>query len=386
MDYAKYIKYKNKYLNLKNQKGGSDFYLPCDITHYTSNIYYSYNNKFVSKYINNSIDIIRDRKYIQDIYTQLYNGVSYKTIVTDDMYIYIYSLIYTTKTICNNDICECKCKNIMHCFNKNDEIRGCFCNKEQQKNIKSIETRINNTFSNDECIKIEKTEELNFPNITIEQSKGGNYISAPNNTIFYVDGTCIIINEILKINNKLNCVELKCSFKSLENTFRHIDELMCFMPYGKNTYKIWFYDIFTNIHFNNKYSKEKIDELNIERLQNLNKISQALFEESFENSCDNFVFFDYYIWTQSIFNRTWYEDCDKCICLFPKLTSNTTSVENTILLDNINKKINIEMLKVCSYINNQSPKVHFVDVNDAKDDAPEGTLHCMIKQRFIKVK
>lgn len=390
MEYAKYIKYKNKYLNLLNQKAGSDFYLPCEITHYTSTAYYSKNNIEIPKHITNSIDTI-SYDYIQDNYIQLYNGLSYKTIVTSEMERFMKPLFFNPKNICNAESCTCSYYNLdlekqfTNTFCKDEEIPNIYKKCTPRKSTNIIYTRIgNNTFSNDEYIGVEY--KINDKNIIIrEQSKGGNYVSAPNNTIFYIDGTHIIIDEILKINKKLNCVELKCNFKSVNNTFRHIDEIMCFMPYGKDKYKIWFYNEFTSNHFNLMYSNEKICELNIERLENLNKISQALFGQSFENSQDNFVFFDFYIWAQSIFNRTWYEQIDKCICLFPNLVPNIKSLNNQQLIDNLITNVKNEMKKVKSYIDDKIPTYIFIGVKEANSEKPEGTLHCMIKQRFVKV-
>lgn len=390
MEYAKYIKYKNKYLNLLNQKAGSDFYLPCEITHYTSTAYYSKYNREIPEHIINSIDNI-DYGYIQDIYIQLYNSESYKTIVTSEMDSLVKPLFFIDKIICNEECCTCSytfnfSERITKTFTRDEDIPNIYKKCEPRNCTNKINTRIGyNSFTNDEYIGVEY--KINDKDILIrEQSKGGNYISAPNNTIFYIDGTNIIIDEILKINKKLNCVELKCNFKSVNNTFRHIDEIMCFMPYGKNKYKIWFYNEFTRKHFNlSSYSNEKICELNIERLENLNKISQALFGQSFENSHENFVFFDFYIWTQSIFNRTWYEQSDKCICLFPNLVSNPELIYNKLLIDNLITNVKNEMKKVKSYIDDKIPTFIFIDVKEANSEKPEGTLHCMIKQRFIKV-
>ena len=165
------------------------------------------------------------------------------------------------------------------------------------------------------------------------------------------------------------------------------------MPYGRDKYKVWFYDIFDRSCFrklfNENYFDEdpfvedsfdgdsfhgnsidkKIQELNEERLVNLNTISHALFGKFYNQSTDNFVFFKFYSFRPSIFNRTWYETQNRCVCLFPE----------RIIEPNKSKLIE-EMTNVSSLIN---PKIYvnyyFFDVNNSKEKNPAGTLHCLIK-------
>lgn len=173
-----------------------------------------------------------------------------------------------------------------------------------------------------------------------EQNKGGNFISSPNGTIFYIEGVSQDFLDILYQKTSSLLVEIKCGFKA-KNMFRHIDEIMCFMPYGHNKYKVWFYDIFDRSCFRKLFNEDyfdgdsfiedsfdgdsfhgnsidkKIQELNEEKLVNLNKISLALFRKSYDQSTDNFVFFKFYSFRPSIFNRTWYETRNtKQMCLF----------------------------------------------------------------------
>ena len=76
----------------------------------------------------------------------------------------------------------------------------------------------------------------------------------------------------------------------------------------------------------------------------------------------------------SIFNRTWYETPDKCICLF------ASGIEANLLI-----KLRHEMSMVRSIINPQIEiEYDFIDVRSPNELNPEGTLHCLIKQRFIK--
>jgi hypothetical protein len=382
------MKYKVNY-NYNKQKGGSYYYLPCEITHYTSHVYYS-NTNISSDKISKKIGMSSGNiswNYYQDVYVQLYDGENYKNIITNDMFNNISNK--KSISICNHDECICRNKKIKEpkIYYKNDEILVKFpwlCEPLPTSIITNI---INPEFTNDIFIKINPTDTRNS---TIEQLKGGNYISAPDNIIFYINGTNIIIEEINKINNNLNCIELNCSFKA--NDFRHLDELMCFMPYGKNKYKVWFYDEFNETHFDNIhniYSKRYVDIINKERLENLNKISNALFCLPYNKCVDNFVFFNFYLWTQSILNRTWYETPEKCICLFPILSISLDlklDLSLTLcLLRDLNQKVHNEMEKVYSCIDNKKPTYDFIKVSDVDLEKPNGTLHCLIKQRFEKV-
>jgi hypothetical protein len=84
------------------------------------------------------------------------------------------------------------------------------------------------------------------------------------------------------------------------------------MPYGKNKYKIWFYDKYNEDDFG---TKALLKSFNNERIQNLNKICNALYNRDYNKERDknNFFFLRYSADRPSIFNRTWYETKDKCI-------------------------------------------------------------------------
>ena len=388
------------------QTGGSDYYLPCDITHYTKNVYYSvkYEEK-LKKYIGKNIDRM-DSGYCQDDYVQLYNGEKYNNIITNKNFKCLKSLLFKLETICKGEYCTCTHKRFDDlCFQNNQQISNIdFPNKSINgwdcKPSLNVYNRINNTFVNDDFIEIDvQSESPNHKDILIwEQSKGGNYISAPDNTIFYIDGTDIIIDEIKKINPNLKCEKLICSFKGANNTFRHIDELMCFMPYGIGKYKIWFYDEFTKNSFMIKYTDEQIDLFNRERLENLDLISMALFQSPFSECNDEFVFFNFCDWQVSILNRTWFETSRECICLFPQLCDDLpqgfNSTIHNIIDDKMRSEINlktmeklgIELQYIKSYINDMKPTFVNIIVKTPSLINPEGTVHCLIKQRFEKLK
>jgi hypothetical protein len=378
--------YNNKiYYKIMDQISDKFFYLPCEITHYTFRKYFSIvRDRFPG--VKQVIDLIGPPDesklggigYYQDAYVQLFNGTEYKNLinlcVVDSAH--VKKVIYT----CIADRCDViftKFDRLWHSYSRGETFTI-----EPGKSIVPEGSYTQHTiieiipdFENDNFIEISIPKVKSY-NIECEQSKGGNFIASPNGTIFYVEGAHpIIINELLK---SMCClVEIKCGFKAVNNTFRHIDELMCFMPYG-DRYKVWFYDELDRNCFRNLLDKETIDEkirqLNIERILNLNIISNALFKKDYDECIDNFVFFKFYSFLPSIFNRTWYETPDKCICLF------ASGIEANLLI-----KLRHEMSMVRSIINPQIEiEYDFIDVRSPNELNPEGTLHCLIKQRFIK--
>jgi hypothetical protein len=204
-----------------------------------------------------------------------------------------------------------------------------------------------------------------------DASTGGNFISAPNtknnpNTIFYIEGISSYIKDKLLELNNTKLIEIKCSFKtkiSEKQSFRHIDEIMCFMPYGKGKYKIWFYDEFKD--------RENAEELNKERLSNLENISLALFDSSFSDNKDNFVFFNFNEKYVPIFNRVWIENKnEECFCLFNQLNKDDKNIYD--------KEIN----NISSFITGKKPKIIFVNTPAPNPNRPNGGVHCLLKQQF----
>jgi hypothetical protein len=494
------------------QNGTKNFYMPCDITHYTAKKYFKQNfvSENITKLINQSdilIDLIDLEHYYQDLFIQLYNGRCY-----------------------------------INLYNETKAIEIFFQNAEF---LKDLNVKLS-TYSNP------------------SQSKGGNLIGAPDGSFIFVDGLDQNIINFIQTNSTKKMIKINCSFKAggptdscnditkiIKNNFRHIDELLCFMPYGKNQFKIWFYDKFTlttmnennfkylynifritndlKIHdkcmlyensivnitnkmnertrilksdydyisqkqhylqllneltdkkysiedslkildnkidinkhedfngidnikeiqevkdcLNKKYdliknkSKLEIEQINLkikeitheqdrlkseilsknnfidnikqletkrlelvkeinveltrnisfnelneyinflncEREKNLEILSTNIFGGPYKDHTDKFVFFNYDPAARSLFNRLWYETPEKTICLFPKILNIDTE-----------QKIIAEMENVKSYISDNIPVCHFIldsDIPKASLQIPEGTLHCMIKQRFVK--
>jgi len=381
---------RNKIAN--DQIGGNFFYLPCDITHYTIKKYFIL-KKDTFPGVSDVIFLIGNpdesklggRGYYQDGYVQLFNGKDYINITNLEIVdsVNVNKMNYTC--IANN------CYIWSNFFNEIRRTinRGVTFNIGRTESIipagsytQSLITKdVSPDFINDNFIEIDIPKTNPSYLSEREGNKGGNFISSPNGKIFYIEGASQKFLNNLSQKTSSEIVKIKCGFKAA-NTFRHIDEIMCFMPYGPGKYKVWFYDKFDINCFDqllgddSNYIDQKIQELNKERLQNLDIISQKLFRKPFNDCVDNFVFFKFYSFLPSIFNRTWYETQNSCVCLFPE----------RIIEPNLSK-LKKEMTNVRSMINAESDVIYnFIKVKSSNELKPEGTLHCLIKQRFVKPK
>lgn len=209
-----------------------------------------------------------------------------------------------------------------------------------------------------------------------EFEKGGNFISSPPTpnsiygAIFCLSPIHELTIDFIDKHVKQKLIQLKCSFiqKKQGFDFRHIDELMTFMPYGKNKFKIWFYN---HIYINNEPSSIYYDE----RLDNLDLICYELYGKSYRDNKDelnnHFVFFDIFLRRNNTFNqppvmnRLLFEDDDQIMCFF----SNTS--QNDIVV--------AEQSKINSFSGiNKNVKFFFIDTNIINDN-DTGNLHCLIK-------
>jgi hypothetical protein len=492
----KYHKYKAKYLALKKQLVGSGscetnnttnttnipnkltFYLPCEITHYTKPIYY------VKKIPNvgGGIDNMNETK-IKHLHKPTYGTIGG---YAQDPLIQLYCPINEPN------------------FKYYDII------------ISSFTTTDTKLISDNNCrIQINANE----------YSKGGNFIAGPESsssvsiplhTIFTINGCNEKIITNLKefgysddssgFETQKKIIKLDCSFGASNrvngnNFFRHIDEIMCFMPYGVGQYKVWFYDEFTcndithliyvkefaekiknNIkgfvdYYNNK-SEDKIrlenktnelsditskmdkiikkypenddsyyadqeyidlylqqeyiqdtvipklkhnidkneitelimnnilrefnleqttpdmpinfelevndflSKLNAERMNNLNKISQALWGSNFNSNEDKFVFLKFYMNKRSLLNRSYIEANEisqtteqnnfNPIILFP---SDSSQNENNNIIQN-------QLPHLKSYITGKQVVIQKIQTAEPNAFRPEGGPHCLIKQQF----
>lgn len=372
-------KYKINY----NFYGGANYYLPCEITHYTSNVYYNERINPIRTAILNEIIgpsmkyIPTDSKYFQDPMIQLYNEKDYINIILGESANIVNNIIEAS-IIC---ICE-KClylhKNPERNreYNKGDKIPRLplFQHADPNciKDIKKIEYKPeflefngNNTFH-----IISRDEIIGKP--TFEASKGGNFIGSPNKKVFYLNKPSNKTLELLSTHCKL--VQLNCSFVGTGKAegFRHIDELMCFMPYGIGEYKVWFYNL-NEKSFGSEHHKNKLEEYISEMKINRDIVSIELFGGPYSEHSDKFVMIDYYAYKPTFMNRVWVEKNGiNPICLLPNDGDALTR-----------QFVITEMGKVKSMISGKPVEYRFIDIPIQNELEPEGGLHCMIKQTFI---
>lgn len=410
MSKQKYFKYKNKYLELKNIHGGmilereqlypnltdlTDYYLPCEITHITTHLYSTsilQLNPDLDKKLNMEITPgLRGIGYNQDTYIQLINGITSRAynIINGD--VFQIDNFKKKRLFCASDECV-YVSNRKEQYQKEllkqnlssseiDSLRKMIQDKifkkgsmiERTLGYTLISGHVENKITlslDDEFKKDDGITISGFEPGEREQSKGGNFISGPGSysskcPIFYIQGVNEFYLNILRKLNNCVLVELNCSFKV--DGFRHIDEIMCFMPYGVGKFKIWFYGEFNKMNCGE--SPERIQILNIEREENLRKISQVMFNRSWEEVKDSFVFFTYSQIKQSIFNRVWIEQDDRCVCLFPEVYIG-------------DRTIGQEIDKLSSYSNGSKPEIIYVNLQKQRKSNPHGGAHCLIKQRF----
>ena len=174
--------------------------------------------------------------------------------------------------------------------------------------------------------------------------KGGNFIASPatptanHGVLFYIEPITVELKEILDREVIQKKVPISCSFKyngrykdpfstrkistdmdlatmrrvmeetMIKSDFRHIDEIMTFLPYGFGKFKIWIYDIKDTPQF----SRERYIQLKEEQIENLNRISIALFETPYLQNKKSFfiVPIDITFPVPPIFNLTYIESRD----------------------------------------------------------------------------
>lgn len=254
----KYLKYKNKYINLKNQIGSSSsqpiiqttsLVLPCEITNYTSKLY-----------ISNQSDRDDLYGYLNDLSNkdgvlvgQQIGIVRVNAAFAQDSYIFLKDTSDTNYNT-NNHVIHCKSEG--------------------------------HTFVGDEITKHTGCKHL----LRDGNQLGGNFISSPDNTVFTFDNSefsgCL--------NHKLEgdtVVSLNCSFKAFG--VRHIDETMCFMPYGRGEYKVWIYKFRKITHLDhtiiNKILATSKDDI-VKRFYSLKNDNEKIKDESNEFAINSINF------------------------------------------------------------------------------------------------
>jgi hypothetical protein len=395
----KYLKYKKKYSLLKNQIGGNNFYLPCEINNLTKGYYLN----------NDEISIIYDRLPVLPFFR--FND----SLFQQDPVIMLKNHTNENLAIIVRPSDVGQMRSIDKISGNGNDFGGNFISSPQ-----------NNIY----C----------FDNITPDLQ---NYF----------------VNPIQSGSLGLNLIPLRCSFRF--NSERHIDECMTFMPYAPN-YKIWIYDIrsvklsdslleilddtnsdkdkedliidlkeiLTNtknpktieainyilgyltgdyndiLHFNtsieainnrltlknkfclnpNLYDDLDIDlikhNLNLERNANIATISQTEFGGL---NMDKFVFFpidleidenrNYKIANIPIFNRLWIETEEECVCLFSE----------GIKDQYVRSKVQYEFTQIKSFITQNIPTPDFIDTRAYNEQGNVGgNLHCLIKNKYCE--
>ena len=260
-----------------------------------------------------------------------------------------------------------------------------------------------------------------------EQIKGGNFIAspptlhAPHGVLFCINPITEQMLEFLQTHLLQPVIQLPCSFMYFDNVsvFRHIDEIMTFLPYGKDAsgrgrFKVWFYDIIAppqsttepsasmniptdpmvkSIYDSRKriydeeliYNRDVIPRLRDEQRRNLNIISNALFRSDYQNNTDKFFIIPINVGypphlfpLPPIFNSTYIETIDGTIP--PKLF--LSSWRDHDVLD---KKIIDELTKLRSIITGREVQWHILNTIDLHNNPlkiPGGNLHCLIKQEM----
>jgi len=219
----KYLKYKNKYINLKNQigySGGSSssqpiiqttsLVLPCEITNYTSKLYIS--NQPDRNDLSSYLHDLSNREGV--LVGHQIGIVRVNAAFAQDSYIFLKDTSDTNDNTSN------------YVIPGRSEL-GPFVGPEITKHT--------------DCSS----------HLRDDNQLGGNFISSPDNTVFTFDNS----DFSNCLNKKLGgdkVVSLNCSFKAFG--IRHIDETMCFMPYGRGEYKVWIYK-FRNIEYTDEFHK-----------------------------------------------------------------------------------------------------------------------------------
>jgi hypothetical protein len=412
--YNKYLKYKNKYLQLKNQIGGCNppilsedcnLILLSEACNTTKEIFVkltSYKKiaedfiKCINSIKNNNILIknnyISTLGFAQDPLIQYYNirtneYLNYINELSKDIPNYNqikipYRPSFVKKNNLDNlneyvDVVTKYNSTLMETrdiFNKDN-----FISFLREKGINTEEPHIEKQLSN---ITL-NTKEYNtiFPNtkyvnnfygdpktLHLEYEKGGNFISSPptscqpNGIILCIDGLNDKTETFINNNVCQKLVKIKCSFPYVtkdELNFRHIDELVTFMPYGENSFKIWFYG-----------ENGLTEEHKKERLENLELISQALYGSSYESNIEQFVFFDLLLSSKykfihpPVMNRILIETDNIIVGLFSKTQHDET--------------VKSEWINVKSYSGLEKDKyLFFIDTSLSNNDL--GNLHCLFK-------
>jgi len=424
--YKKYLKYKLKYLQLKKQNGGScrQLVLLSEACNTTNTIYhpkipiehkyYSISNSFLTNlpdYIQKSNEYIENIGFLQDPMIQYYNlgkekYVNYLNKLGEkkgSMQLKFYypfaifprDLKSIVKKYVNNlnIVYKERLKDLIITKNYNQETIDQITQEGKDTIIDTsgftkdeIKAKILFLNNYEEYHKLFPNDKFKLPFYNIphmvgndeyirnykshsEFEKGGNFISSPPTSfakygvVFYINGITTKTYHFINDNLCQSAIGLNCSFPYFDsidgNNFRHIDELMTFMPYGENQFKIWF------------YGERGLDETQREeRLSNLNKICRILYNSTFDENIDKFVFFDLYLTDENKFSEP---------PVMNRLFIETeTDIYGFFSDTSHNDQVSEEWERVSSFSGIEKVKhIHFI--NTSRSNLDLGNLHCLIK-------
>jgi hypothetical protein len=412
-----YAKYKNKYLKLKKQIGGSRvFYQPCEINRLTTGLFI--NDEVAIKL--NLFDIL-----------QVANGEGQEIMEVP---------VNSTgqATYCQDPAIFLKLNGIAN---------------DNNYAINVLDTLDLSTFN----------QKIDVPAVS-SNDYGGNFITGPESSpanplgsIFCFSGVSRPLQEAIGTWCMQNLVQLECGFRN--GGERHIDECMCFMPYGPRLFKIWIYSI-RNItlsegvqqmliqctdeekleierklnsfaerpdnvvpiqqiragnldgippRIKNRLSGRELEcikeiykpdpripyvrdlgairaNLERERQANIELVSNSIFARPYAETFGNFVFFpldleiDFYldspinfkITNVPIFNRVWYETETNVKVLFSIGEAIDPEVERILVAERPHIKSMVNPAKLINYY-----QINTTQYNE--DGRVGGNLHCLIK-------
>ena len=336
--YLKYKKYKEKYLKLKDQIGASSQInnkkiLMDEIYNDTKCIILGNSQENRKKIIDNLISIFKKHEICFNFFEKLslFYQDWFKIFKKDNEY-----LIELLKEIDEQSSFKIT-PSTYHFIQNLTILKKIITSFYQPKLIKFVEININNTLH-----------------------KGGNFIAVPKSEYHLTLSNDVLSKACEWIPGRI-CLH---KYSTIEG---HIDEILCFMPYSKEEYKLWFYKPV----FNDDVSKEtnemildiygKNKEIIETRFPDLEIIE---FDLEFNNTGS--------IVNPPLFNRLCIKKEDKYVFIFPEQFNLDTKL-----------KIEEEILKIKENFNETFS--YFIDSSVTHNEtgltgAIGGNLHCLTKQ------
>lgn len=445
-NFYKYIKYFTKNVGLISQMGGNNkLFMQCEINNITKELFYNENvAQLIEKYIDNDIirhvGINRASLFAQDIFMFFKDEHNVNHIVitrdlnNDDMENYkissddenTYKMIYKSN---DNDLGGnfiASPNNILFYFGEiSDELKRYF----MLNSVKFVELKCsfgtNNNRHIDECMTFMPYGASKYKiwmYIIEDIALDADLVDKMSKKYLYNDEEFDYFRNVLQriLNSVDDFGELEGGSFQTFNMFEmpqktqlgvdyDIDKMMKEIkdyaingkidknklksdPYVNILYKLtldeleWLTQIFNGDKYKRFRNLNQLKSiLNAEQTENLNKISEVLFDKPYESSKENFILFpiklivnknlNYRICDPPIFNRLCIESEAKCTILFPTQTDKKTK---DIL------ELELPLLK--SFIKDDKvTNIYEVDTSIYHEGSKimvGGDLHCLVKQRF----